>query len=244
MTDSTSPSFDSWTSPFEDPGMRPTSAPSSANAAAPTPAPDTQDDLDLSVLSVPQLPMFTVGRHGIGLADIQEWYKNTLVPRFLEILELVKKQRRQMTALATEQHQAQTTLARNEGELQVLRQQVRDLTAQVQATNVSSDATHRVLERAQVLADQLVADAEAESAVTLEAAHAEAARIRQTAESEAQTLIGDARKLYDNHQAIIDRIQVSSQQAVQMFRTLADQLERSAQDLAHDDPFHHPSSSQ
>jgi len=237
MANSPVNAFDSWTSPFEEPVTRPEPQPARESATAES---IPVGDLDLSVLSVPQLPMFTAGRHGIALTDIQDWYKNTMVPRFLETLELVKNQHRHITALEKEQHQTQTAMARNDGELQALRQQVQDLTAQLKTASATTDTTHRVLERAQVLADQLIADAEADSATTLDHARTEAMQIRQAAEVEVQALIGDARKFYENHQAIVQRLQVSSQQAVQTFRTLADELETSAQTLAHQDPLADP----
>lgn len=239
MTDSTPTAANSWSSPFEN-FATPNAAPT-LNRPDTAPAMDEPEadptDLDLSVLSVPQLPLFPANRHGIQLADVQDWYKNLVVPRFLETINIVKQQQRQVMAAEREKYQMQTASARSEGELQALRHQVSELTAQLQAASTTSDSTHRVLERAQMLADQLIADAQAESAVLREQAQTAADQQRRQAEAEAEALVGEARQLYANHQAIVETIHRSSRTTAQTLRTLADQLETSAQALLAEDPL-------
>lgn len=199
------------------------------------------------MLSLPQLPTFGNARRGPSLTDVQAWHKNVVVPRFLEILEQVKALQRQTLEARREAEAAHAAADDTHRDNVQLRKQVADWEARAATLRAEPEQLQKVLVHAQTLADQLIADGEAQAGQVRDAAaaqaeqvraaaQADAQRIRAEAETAAQALVGEARQLYEQHDAIVRTIQAVSAQAATAFRDLAGQVEQTAEALAKSRP--------
>lgn len=168
---------------------------------------------DVTSLSIPSFPAFAEPRRGLIRAEeVQTWYHDIVVPKYLEILEQSKAIQAQRQTEQQRLQQGQTVLDHLQAENARLHQLV-----DAAARDTPADPDSPVVE-ARAYANALVADAEAENAVKREQAEADVQAIRDRVDQEAKTQLGELYTVWRDFQqarATVQQVTATSVEGLQ-----------------------------